>query len=154
MTIPTLTPAAPLTFDRFRLDADGGDLSGPSGCVPLSPKALAVLHYLARRPARLISKSELIEAHWADVFVADSVIRLCIREIRHAVEDDAKVPRFIETVHRLGYRFTARVSVVPARPGAAQVAASAETETIRPWLPSPDTRCDARSRVAHEVLTA
>ena len=125
MTIPTLTPVAPLTFDRFRLDADGGDLYGPSGRVPLSPKALAVLHYLARRPGRLVSKSELIDAHWPDVFVADSVIRLCLREIRRAVEDDAKVPRFIETVHRRGYRFIARVSVMPARPFAGPVAASA-----------------------------
>ena len=115
MTIPTLTPSVPLVFDRFRLDADSGDLYGPSGRVPLTPNALAVLQYLARRPGSLVSKSELIDAHWPDVFVADRVIRLCIREIRRALGHGAKVPRVIETVDRRGYRFIPRVSAMPAK---------------------------------------
>ena len=49
------------SFDRFQLDLATGRLSGPSGPIPLSPKALAVLEYLAARPGRLIGKEELLE---------------------------------------------------------------------------------------------
>ena len=43
------------SFDRFQLDLSSGRLSGQSGPIPLAPKALAVLEYLAARPGRLIS---------------------------------------------------------------------------------------------------
>ena len=53
-----------LTFDRFRLDFSTGRLVGPSGPIALTPKALAMLEYLAARPGRLMSKRELLDALW------------------------------------------------------------------------------------------
>jgi pimeloyl-ACP methyl ester carboxylesterase/DNA-binding winged helix-turn-helix (wHTH) protein len=102
-------PGVRLAFDRFCLDSDSGDLSGPSGRVPLTPKALAMLQYLASRPGKLVGKDELLDMLWPGVFVADSVIKVCMREIRRALGDDVKAPRFIETAHRRGYRFIAPV---------------------------------------------
>ncbi len=154
MTIPTLTPGVRLTFGPFRLDADSGDLYGPSGRVPLTPKALAVLQYLARRPGKLVSKSELIDAHWPDVFVADSVIKLCIREIRRAVEDNVRAPRVIETVHRRGYRFIPPVSAM------ATTACQAARESMDGLTPLDSTRrlatvmCTVWSGAANELAMA
>jgi pimeloyl-ACP methyl ester carboxylesterase len=108
-----MTPDHGLAFDRFELAPGGTDLRGPSGPLPLTPKALAVLAYLAARPGRLVSKRELLDAVWPGVFVADGVLKVCVREIRRALDDDVKAPRFIETAHRRGYRFVAPVSRVP-----------------------------------------
>jgi pimeloyl-ACP methyl ester carboxylesterase/DNA-binding winged helix-turn-helix (wHTH) protein/class 3 adenylate cyclase len=98
------------TFDRFRLDPGSGQLYGDSRPIPLAPKALSLLEYLAERPGRLVKKSELLDAVWPGVFVGDSALKVCIREIRRALGDDAQAPRFIETAHRRGYRFIADVA--------------------------------------------
>jgi pimeloyl-ACP methyl ester carboxylesterase/DNA-binding winged helix-turn-helix (wHTH) protein len=95
----------PLGFGPFRLDRSSGLLTGASGRIPLTPKALAVLDYLAARPGRLVGKRELLEAIWPGIYVSDASLKVCIREIRKALQDDPKAPRFIETAHRRGYRF-------------------------------------------------
>jgi len=99
-----------LTFDRFRIDPSSGQLVGESGPISLTPKALSLFEYLAARPGRLVKKTELLDAIWPGVFVADGALKVCIREIRRALGDDAQAPRFIETAHRRGYRFIADVT--------------------------------------------
>jgi DNA-binding winged helix-turn-helix (wHTH) protein len=101
--------AGRLSFDRFQLDLSAGRLSGQSGAIPLSPKALAVLEYLAARRGRLVTKDELLGAIWPGVFLGDGVLKVCVSEIRRALGDDARQPRIIETAHRRGYRFIAEV---------------------------------------------
>ena len=70
---------------------------------------------LIERPGTLVTRSALREAVWGDETVVDFEhgLNTCIRQIRHALVDDADVPRFIETVPRLGYRFTAAVTSIP-----------------------------------------
>ncbi len=46
---------------------------------------------------------------WQDTFVGDAVLKVAIREIREALADDPKSPRFIETAHRRGYRFIGQI---------------------------------------------
>ena len=82
--------------------------------IKLTPKAFAVLRYFVDRPGQLVSKQALFEAIWPQTYVSDIALSVCIREIRKAFNDDAKNPRFIETVHRRGYRFVARL--IPAAP--------------------------------------
>jgi len=110
-----------LTFDRFRLDPASGQLYGDSRPVPLTPKALSLLEYLAERPGRLVRKSELLDAVWPGTFVADGALKVCIREIRRALGDNPQAPRFIETAYRRGYRFIADVarSPIPTAPAIA-----------------------------------
>src|SRR5262245_1933084 len=132
MAIQTLAPRALLTFDRFHLDPESGDLDGPSGRVPLTPKALAVLQYLATRPGRLVTKTELLETLWPNVFVTDSSIKVCIQEIRRALDDDAKAPRIIETAHRRGYRFIAPVAESPAAVAAPAATVALEADAQVP----------------------
>jgi pimeloyl-ACP methyl ester carboxylesterase/DNA-binding winged helix-turn-helix (wHTH) protein/class 3 adenylate cyclase len=107
-----MTANSVLSFGHFQIDPGSGDLQAPSGPVRLTPKALAVLQYLAARPGKLVTKRELLESLWPDVFVADGALKVCIREIRRALDDDARTPRFIETAHRRGYRFIAPVAEV------------------------------------------
>ena len=106
-------------FDHFQLDLSTGRLSGQSGPIALTPKALAVLEYLAARPGQLISKDELLGAVWPGVFLGDGALKVCVSEIRRALGDDARSPRIIETAHRRGYRFIADVLESPPAPSPA-----------------------------------
>ena len=97
------------TFDPFRLDDVSGMLWRRTTPLPLTPKAFAVLRFLASRAGELVSKDVLLEAVWPDTFVGDGVLKTCVREIRKALADDPKQPQYIETAHRRGYRFVATV---------------------------------------------
>jgi TolB-like protein/Tfp pilus assembly protein PilF len=63
-----------------------------------------------------VTRQELLTSVWHDVVVGDDALTSCIQELRRALGDDAKRPRFIETRHRVGYRFVARlVAATPDR---------------------------------------
>jgi DNA-binding winged helix-turn-helix (wHTH) protein/tetratricopeptide (TPR) repeat protein len=101
-------------FLPFKLDSLNQCLwrrtdSGAEDRVLLTPKAYAVLNYLADRPGRLVTQQELIEAVWPDVVVQPEVLKSQILDVRRVLGDDARNPRFIETLHRRGYRFIAQV---------------------------------------------
>src|SRR5262245_33461144 len=96
-----------IAFGPYLLDPIGGRLLRGATGVALRPKTFAVLEYLARHPGRLVSTRELLDAVWPDTHVTPSVLTGCIREVRRALADDAKRARFVETVHRRGYRFVA-----------------------------------------------
>ena len=85
--------------------------------VPLPPTPFAVLCALLRQPGALLTTSALLDEVWGHQFVTDSVLRTAISELRTALDDDARNPRFIATVSRRGYRFIAVPSAIPAAPG-------------------------------------
>jgi pimeloyl-ACP methyl ester carboxylesterase/DNA-binding winged helix-turn-helix (wHTH) protein len=107
---PTDEPA--IMFGPFRLEIADATLWHGSQSLPLTPKAFSVLQCLVQRSGRLVTKDELYTAVWPGVFVGDAALKVCVLEIRRVLADDAKAPRFIETVHRRGYRFIAPVSSV------------------------------------------
>ena len=77
---------------------------------------LAVLAYLVQHPGRVIPIEEIRTAVWGDTRVGRGAIRVCVREIRQALGDEAASPQYIETVGRQGYRFLgARPAGVTAR---------------------------------------
>ena len=94
-----------ICFGPYRLDIANARLLREGCAVALTPKALQLLHHLASRPEKLVTKRELLSAVWPDVVVSDASIKVCVGEIRKALEDGAKTPNYIETVHRRGYRF-------------------------------------------------
>ncbi|MGH8639737.1 MAG: alpha/beta fold hydrolase, partial [Burkholderiales bacterium] len=112
-----------LEFGDYRLDPVSGQLYRGIGPVPLTPKAFALLSYLALHAGRLVSKQELLDAVWSGVFVGDAVLKSTIREVRKALGDDHHTPQFIETAHRRGYRFIAATVTAPAACTAAAQAA-------------------------------
>jgi len=97
-----------VTFGPYRLDRAGGRLLRGKASVRLRRKTFAVFEYLALHRGRLVPKDELLDAVWPGVVVTPSVLAGCIRELRRALGDDARAPRFVETAHRRGYRFVGR----------------------------------------------
>ena len=96
-----------IRFGPYQLDPVQGLKRGQRE-VRLTPRSLAVLALLAGQPGRVVSKEELFTTVWQDTAVTDAAIATCIQEIRRALGDQSRDPRFIETVHRRGYRFVAR----------------------------------------------
>src|SRR5688500_2997379 len=98
-------------FGSYRFEVASGRLwSGPRE-VRLTPKASGVLKVLVLRAGEPVSKDDLFASVWNDTIVTDDALTSCIQELRRALEDDARQPRFIETRHRRGYRFVAPVTV-------------------------------------------
>jgi DNA-binding winged helix-turn-helix (wHTH) protein/tetratricopeptide (TPR) repeat protein len=104
-------------FDRFELDEANARLLRDGTAVALPPTPFAVLCALVRQPGSLLTTNALLDEVWGHQFVTDSVLRTAISELRTALDDDARKPRFIETVSRRGYRFIAVPSATPAAPG-------------------------------------
>jgi DNA-binding winged helix-turn-helix (wHTH) protein len=97
------------TFDRFVLDAGNELLYAAAEIVPLTPKSFSVLRLLVERAGQLVTKDELLDVVWRDTAVTEQILKSNIHLLREALGDDAAAPRFIQTVHRRGYRFIAAV---------------------------------------------
>jgi len=96
-------------FDPFWLDLANECLWRGSQAIKLRPKAFAVLHYLLERSGQLVTKEQLLNAVWPETFVTDAVLKVTIRQLRNVLGDDPNAPQFIETAHRRGYRFIAKI---------------------------------------------
>ena len=92
-------------FGQFDLDSDTRQLVRAGEEVHLSPKAFAVLSVLLDRRPNVVAKADLFGEIWPDVFVVDGNLNVLVGEIRRALDDDPQSPRFIRTVHGVGYAF-------------------------------------------------
>jgi DNA-binding winged helix-turn-helix (wHTH) protein len=111
--------AARLRFDGFDLDEAEVRLTRAGEPVALAPKPFGVLCALARTPGMLVTKDALLDRVWGHRFVTESVLKSAISELRAALDDDPREPRYIETVSRRGYRFIAHVAGAPSKAAAA-----------------------------------
>lgn len=96
-----------MTFGPFRLDLEGERLWHGDEERPLRAKSFSVLRELLRKRGRLVTKQDLFRACWPDTAVSQTVLRVCIGEIRAALGDDGMHPALLETVGRRGYRLVA-----------------------------------------------
>lgn len=99
-----------IVFDPFCLDRSNECLWRGSEVIKLRPKAYAVLNQLVERSGQLVTKNELLATVWPETFVTDAVLKVTIRQLRDALDDDPKTPLFIETAHRRGYRFIGHIA--------------------------------------------
>ena len=106
-----------LAFGEFELDVPAGSLRRRDEVIPLRPKTWAVLRMLAERAGHLVTNRELLDAVWADTAVTPNVLTNVIGELRVALGDRSQPARYVQTVHRRGYRFVAEVRrAVSSRP--------------------------------------
>lgn len=123
-----------LTFLTYALDAANAQLRRGDTVIPLRPKTLAVLQFMAEHSGRLVTKAEILDAVWPDTAVTESTLTSSIKELRRVLDDDPKSPRVIETAHGHGYRFIAEVGVgTPVSGVGSQVSGSG-------FSPAPSTR--------------
>ncbi|HEY6993891.1 MAG TPA: AAA family ATPase [Xanthobacteraceae bacterium] len=116
------------TLGQVRFDPRTGELCRNGSVVKLTPRAAAVLCALAESAQQLVTKQELLDRVWGGRAVGDDALTSCIQELRGALDDDARRPRYIETRHRRGYRL-----MMPTGPAALPSAApTSPIETPEP----------------------
>jgi len=94
-------------FGDVRFNIQSGELHRDGRTTRLTPKAAAVLVALLEKAPGLVTKQELLNRVWGGRAVGDEAITSCIQEVRRALDDDARNPRYIETRYRRGYRLLA-----------------------------------------------
>jgi DNA-binding winged helix-turn-helix (wHTH) protein len=107
--------------------------------VALPPRAMAVLSALLATPGTLVTKQALMDAAWPGTFVTESSLLEAIGLLRQTLGDDARRPKYIQTVHRRGYRFLQPIE-------------AAEPEDL-PFLQWPEWRPIVAACVTYAITT-
>lgn len=89
----------------------------PGRTVHVTPKAMAVLEYLADADGRVVSRNDILDKVWPGAAVTDDVLTQCVVELRKAFNDSAHQPQYIETITRKGLRLIPDVKPVEAVKG-------------------------------------
>src|SRR5262249_52606068 len=95
------------SFGSFRLDEGSRQLRRGTAVIPLTPRGFDLLVLLVRERPRAMDKDELLKTLWPDSFVAESSLSQLVTEVRRALGDSAREPKYIRTLHRFGYAFAA-----------------------------------------------
>jgi TolB-like protein/DNA-binding winged helix-turn-helix (wHTH) protein/Flp pilus assembly protein TadD len=122
-------------FGGFELEAAEYRLTRAGIEVPLRPKPFETLLHLVERHGHLVEKSELLETIWTGTFVGEGALTRCIKEVRQALGDDAREPRYIRTRSGIGYTFIGDVEEVGSdrTPGSGEAAGSAGARRSSRW---------------------
>ncbi|HEY8009549.1 MAG TPA: winged helix-turn-helix domain-containing protein [Rudaea sp.] len=102
-----------LAFDAVEIDTAGRRLWVNRVEVSLEPKAFDALVLLVERAGRVCTRDELLDAVWSHRHITPSVLSRVITMLRHALGEQGDEPRYLHTVHGIGYRFDADVRAVP-----------------------------------------
>src|SRR2546425_4107623 len=102
----------PIHFGPYVLNLETGELHKAGSLIRLRPQAFKLLAFLASRAGTLVSRQDIRREIWPHGFRVEFELGInrCIKEIRAALGDDPKNPRYIDTVHRRGYRFIGPVN--------------------------------------------
>ena len=103
-----------IRFASFVLDLDTRQLTRAGTEVPLTPKAFELLAILVDDRPKVVSKTALMERLWPGAFVVEANLSNLVAEIRAALSDSARAPKWIRTVHGFGYAFCGRANSLRA----------------------------------------
>jgi len=123
-----------LQVGEWRVDALSGEIRRNGETVRLELRSMRLLVCLAERAGRVVSLDELLKQVWGEVVVSPDSVYQAVASLRRQLGDDAKEPRYIETVPRLGYRMVAKVSPWDEEASKAARATSVGTGNSRMWL--------------------
>jgi len=134
-------------YNGFRLGAfdvmpSQNTVSGPGGTVRVEPKSMAVLACLVRSAGDTVSRNDLIEAGWPGLVVTDDVLSRCIAQLRRAFGDNARSPRYLETIPKRGYRLMKPVEATGTVAEQASVSSQRQGIVVLPFQNNSPGRTD------------
>ena len=104
-------------FGEFALDRDTRQLFRGDEELHVGPKAFDFLDFLLSQMPRVVSRERIRDRLWPGTFISESTLATVVNEVRAALGDDPKRPRFIRTVRGHGYAFCGEtVAPVPEAP--------------------------------------
>ena len=95
------------SFGEFVLDRGTRQLLRAGKERRLGPKALELLELLLRHRPNVVARGRIRDRLWPGTHVVDSTVATVVAELRAALDEDPKRPRFLRTVHGVGYAFCA-----------------------------------------------
>lgn len=127
-----------IQFGPFTLDLETRQLTRAGHGIHLEPKAFELLSVLVLEQPKAVSKAELQARLWPGTFVAEANLSNLVAEIRAALGDSARAPKFLRTAHRFGYAFCGDAVTVtdPRDPAPARLWCRLEANGRRFPLPS------------------
>jgi TolB-like protein/Tfp pilus assembly protein PilF len=118
-------------FDDVTIDVGNLRVTVGSEIRPLEPKSFRLLLLLVENPGRVLSKEEIMAGVWRDTVVSDNSLARSIAQIRNALDDDPKNPKYVETVPTIGYRFLGTLEPGPqVEPKASVTAANLRAQDV------------------------
>ena len=131
MPQPAPAPAI-LRFDVYALDLRAGELYKGGRKIRLQEQPFQILAMLLERPGEVVTREEMRDRLWSgDTFVDfEHSLNTAIKKIRHALNDEAEKPRFIETLRRRGYRFAGTLAESVASPASSASATSSMSQPL------------------------
>lgn len=133
--MPASTELSPVLIGDCRFDPRSHELWREGECQRLPRRLSQLLWRLAQAAPDVLSRQQLIDEVWQRRMVEDDVLSRAIAELRRALGDDPKSPRFIETIPKAGYRLCAAVSLDPT-PADAAFATAAPPLSAAPAQPA------------------
>jgi DNA-binding winged helix-turn-helix (wHTH) protein len=129
--------AGVIHFDVFELDISSGELRTAGTLVSLQPQPFKVLALLAGHSGQAITRGEIRQQLWGTKTFVDfeGGLNFCIRQIRKALGEGERKPRYIETLHRRGYRFVAQVNRVGQTPVKSTVRLTSHPQPVSQHMP-------------------
>ncbi|MBV8734113.1 MAG: response regulator transcription factor, partial [Solirubrobacterales bacterium] len=95
-----------LRFDGLEIDPTARRVVLDGEGIELTPREFELLLFLARHPGEAFTREQLMTRVWQFSFYIDtSTVTVHIRRLRAKLEPNPALPRFIETVWGVGYRF-------------------------------------------------
>jgi eukaryotic-like serine/threonine-protein kinase len=94
-----------ISFGPFAFDPQSRLLWREGVEIALPPRVLGVLEVLLERAGEVVARQDLLDRVWKDAFVTDTSLAEAVSYLRSALGDDPQSPRYIQTIHRRGYRF-------------------------------------------------
>lgn len=137
-------------FGSFTLDSLTGTVVGPDGPVTLRRQTFRLLEVLLEHAPELLDRDTLLDEAWGRTALSPNVLPQAVSELRQALGDSAREPRFIETLHRRGYRIICPVEQIDDK--LRQKPASAEDSQAHA-TPS-KTQASHRTRPARSTVIA
>ena len=93
-------------------DKATGDLCGPEAELRLEPKVMDLLYLLAAHAGQPVAREQIMAALWPGLLVGEDSLARTVSKLRQALGDDAKSPRYVETLAKRGYRLLAEVELL------------------------------------------
>lgn len=106
----------PTRFADLVYDPEARVLSRGATPVHLSPKAFELLGLLLESRPKAVAKREIHDRLWPQTFVSEATLAGVASELREALRDDPRKPRFLRTVHGFGYAFCGEATTAAPRP--------------------------------------
>ncbi len=120
-----------LQFDGWTVNRVSGEITREGRSARLSQQPLRILIELFDHAGEVVTREQLVKALWpAGIVDFDNGLNVAMRKLRVALDDVGDLPRYIETLPRVGYRFIGKRGAEPAAAPVANTRPSAGIKLV------------------------